>query len=240
MARVAGVDGCRAGWVVATWPDSPSGPSAGAGGAGLACLEVEVVASFAPIAEAVRGGRLDLVAVDMPMGLHDQGRRTCDVEARRRLGPRRSSVFPTPRRAVLGCASYAEALAVSRAIDGVGLSKQAWFLVPKIRQLDELVRPLPPGRVLEVHPELAFAALTGAPMASPKRSPAGRREREVALGRVFAGIEQLAARRLAGAAPDDVLDACALAWSAGRLAAGRGESVGGELDSTGLVMSVSW
>jgi predicted RNase H-like nuclease len=183
---------------------------------------------------------VDLVAVDMPMGLADRERRRCDMEARRLLGPRRSSVFPTPVRAVLGCETYAEALAVSRAVCGRGLSKQAWFLVPKIRELDGLVRDLPAGVLSEVHPELAFAALAGGPLADPKRTAPGRAARLAALAPVIADLDALAARRLPGAAPDDVLDACALAWSARRLAHGGGNRVGDEVDSTGLPMTVAW
>ena len=198
------------------------------------------MASFAPIAERVRAGRVDLVAVDMPMGLAERDRRRCDIEARRLLGPRRSSVFPTPVRAVLDCETYAEALSVSRAVCGRGLSKQAWFLVPKIRELDGVVRDLPAGALLEVHPELAFAALGGGPMADPKRTAAGRAARLAALAPVIADLEALAATRLAGSAPDDVLDACALAWSARRLAHGGGHRVGHEVDGTGLPMTVAW
>jgi predicted RNase H-like nuclease len=231
---VAGVDGCRAGWVVATWP--LRAPPAGVGGE----VEVEVVATFEPIARRIGEGRLRLVAIDMPMGLTERGSRSCDMEARRRLGPRRASVFPAPVRGVLDCATYAEALSVSRAIDGRGLSKQAWFLVPKIRELDGLVRNLPGGSVLEAHPELAFAALAGAPMAAPKRTAAGRAARVAALAPVMGEIELLVTGRLPGTAPDDVLDACALAWSARRLADGRGEIVGGEVDGTGLPMQVAW
>jgi len=240
---VAGVDGCRSGWVVA-WAD-PGLPSqdvaSDRGGVGAPLrLQVEVVASFDPIAERVRQGRVALVAVDMPMGLAERDRRRCDLEARRLLGPRRSSVFPTPVRAVLDCENYQEALSVSRTVCGRGLSKQAWFLVPKIRELDRVVRDLPPDVVAEVHPELAFAALAGAPMAEPKRTAAGRDARLAALAPVVTDLEALAARRLAGSAPDDVLDACALAWSARRLALGGGNRVGHEIDATGLPMTVAW
>jgi predicted RNase H-like nuclease len=238
------VDGCRSGWVVA-WADPGLPPeddaAADGGGAGPPLrLEVEVVASFDPIAERVRQGRVEFVAVDMPMGLAERDRRRCDVESRRLLGPRRSSVFPTPVRAVLDCRTYEEALSVSRAVCGRGLSKQAWYLVPKIRELDRVVRDLPPDVVAEVHPELAFAALTGAPMAEPKRTALGRQARLAALAPVVTDLEALADRRLTGSAPDDILDACALAWSARRLALGGGNRVGHEIDGTGLPMTVAW
>ena len=58
---------------------------------------------------------VEVVAIDMPIGLSDDGARACDVAARRLLGRAGSSVFPTPVRAVLATDDYAEARAVSRA-----------------------------------------------------------------------------------------------------------------------------
>lgn len=227
---VAGVDGCRGGWVVATWSGGDARPA------------LEVVADFAAVADDLERGRWDLVAVDMPFGLADAGPRRCDLEARRRLGPRRSSVFPAPVRAVLACRTYVEALAASRAACGVGLSRQAWNLVPKIIEVEAAARRLGTGRLAEVHPELAFAAMVGAPLAHPKRTAPGQAERRTALAAALPGLDLVpeALPRLAGAAADDVADACALAWSAQRLAAGGGEEVGGEVDPTGLPMTVRW
>ena len=115
--RVAGVDGCRNGWVVASLAAD-----------GALHPRVEMVESF--------GAVLDLgfaaVGVDMPFQLLEDGPRPDETEARRLLGPRRSSIFPSPIRAVLDCIDYAEALEVSRRLSGRGLSKQAWNLVPKI------------------------------------------------------------------------------------------------------------
>jgi predicted RNase H-like nuclease len=225
---VAGVDGCRAGWVVATSEREGE-------------LRLEVVGPFDVVAGRVADGSLALVAVDMPIGLSDCGPRRCDVEARALLGPRRSSVFPAPVRAVLACTDYPSGLAASRAASGVGLSKQAWNLVGKIREVEASARRLGWSLVAEVHPELAFTALTGAPMVHPKRTAAGRAARLEALRRPYPLIDGLLDEgRWPGAAPDDLLDAAALAWSARRLLRGEGRSVGGEVDPTGLPMRISW
>ena len=54
-----------------------------------------------------------MIAVDMPIGLAERGPRACDIAARRVLPRgRKSSVFPPPRRAMLGCADWAEANAL--------------------------------------------------------------------------------------------------------------------------------
>ena len=202
---VAGVDGCRGGWAVALADDT-------------SLLEVRVVPTFADVVAL----RCDAVAVDMPIGLLDHGRRACDVEARRRLGPRRSSVFPTPLRPMLGATTYAEASAIA------GLSKQAFHLLPKIREVDAVMTPRRQRTIVEVHPELCFAALLGGPCAAPKRTAQGRAER---LAAVHPPVE----RPPSGAAWDDVLDACALVHTARRLVHGAVERLGdGACDVRGL------
>jgi predicted RNase H-like nuclease len=52
----------------------------------------------------------------------------------------------------------------------LGLSVQAYHLIPRIRELDALLTPDLQARVWESHPELSFRAMTGAPIASPKRT----------------------------------------------------------------------
>jgi predicted RNase H-like nuclease len=72
-----------------------------------------------------------------------------------------------------------------------------------------------------VHPELAFAALAGAPLTVTKHSPDGRAVRRALLA--GAGIRLPAGRvpvPVPRPAEDDVLDAAAVAWSAARIAAG--------------------
>ncbi|HEY8527711.1 MAG TPA: DUF429 domain-containing protein [Acidimicrobiales bacterium] len=222
---MAGADGCRAGWVVAVLP------------AGGGPLELRVVPRLDAVVGDVAAGRLAALAVDMPIGLPDAGPRACDVAARRRLGPRRASVFPAPARAVLGSPTYAEALARSRAASGRGLSRQAFNLVAKIAELDRVMRPDLQDRVVEAHPEMAFARLAGRPCAAPKRTAAGRAERLALLA--GAGLGDLSGTRLAGAAPDDVLDAAALTLTAARVRDGEAERLGdGARDARGLRMEV--
>jgi predicted RNase H-like nuclease len=224
---VAGIDGCRGGWLVATLP---------AGGGPRDDAEVRVHPDLAGIAASLRSGRLAAAAIDMPIGLPAAGSRVCDREARRLLGPRRSSVFPAPVRAVLGTASYAEACAVSRAVSGKALSKQLYNIVDKIRVLDGLQSPQLQQRLFEACPELSFACLAGGrPMQHPKRSAEGRAERVALLERK---LGPLGGAPPAGAAPDDVLDAFALAWTARRSLEGACLRLGGELDETGLRMEV--
>ena len=127
----------------------------------------------------------------------------------------------------------------SRTATGVGLSKQAWNLVPKITEVDRLLDPTRQGRIFEVHPEAAFAALRGGPMAHPKKTRAGRDERVAVLAPLIGNICALAAKPPSGAAADDVLDAAAVALTARAVLEGKARRLGERRhDAKGLVMEI--
>ena len=165
--RVLGVDACKAGWV------------------GIALLDGTVRAYFATaisdLAEqASSSGPLDLIAVDMPIGLPNAGRRQADVLVRKLVGSRRASVFITPVRAALAEEDYAAATAVNVRLAGEGISRQAHGLRTKILEVDQWVRR--EQRVVEVHPEASFTCLAGAPLTVAKSTWAGIIRRRELLG----------------------------------------------------------
>jgi predicted RNase H-like nuclease len=202
--------------------------------------DVQLVADLVGVIAQIDTGTLAAVAIDIPIGLAPDGPRRADVEARQRLGPRRSSVFPAPVRSVLTATTYEEACSLSRAACGKAVSKQLYNILPKIREVDALVTPERQRRLFEMSPELSLAVLAGAPMAHPKTTPAGRTERIDALGRVFghAEIERHLLRTPNGARRDDILDAFAGAWTARRRAAAQHLQLGGDVDARGLRMEV--
>jgi predicted RNase H-like nuclease len=84
-AVLAGVDGCRAGWVAALEE-----------GGRTELIRLRTLADL-PSCTAL---------IDIPIGLPAAGPRRCDLEARRLLGrPRASSVFPAPPRSLLAAAT---------------------------------------------------------------------------------------------------------------------------------------
>jgi len=168
-------------------------------------------------------GHVDVVAVDIPIGLPLSGRRAADVAAQRFLDSRRSTVFTTPVREALTAATLSEAIAVSRARTGAGISAQAYALRRQVLEVDGWVEGAGVD-VREVHPEVSFAVMSGARMASPKRTWSGVHERLAALA--GAGIRLPAELGPAGRAAgiDDVLDAAAAAWTARRIAGGEAVS----------------
>jgi len=179
------------------------------------------------------------IAVDMPIGLPDAGVRACDVAARARLGVRRSSVFPSPIRPMLDATSYTDALAIGRRIDGRGLSRQAFNLIPKIRDLDRHMTARKQSWIGEAHPELCFALLIGRPCAASKKTSEGRAERLDAIVALHPDAAEHITQSHPGAALDDVLDAYALTVTARRLHEGTVIRLGdGALDSRGLRQEV--
>ncbi len=111
-----GVDGCPAGWFFVALEASGT----------MRCGVVRALQEL--VLDVREPARL---FVDIPIGLPDgPGGRECDQLARRELGPRRSSVFPAPARAVLDAVDYEDAKRRSRTATGKGLSKQAWPSFP--------------------------------------------------------------------------------------------------------------
>jgi predicted RNase H-like nuclease len=203
-------------------------------------VEIKVVPSIDDVIDSLDAGELACVAVDIPIGLATRDRRACDREARRRLGPRRGSVFPAPARAVLAARSYEEACAVSREVSGKGLSMQLYNIVAKISEVDAVQSPRRQKTLFEACPELSFAVMRkDAPMQQSKRTADGLAARVAALHECLGvDVAALLEVRTPGARPDDVLDALALAWTARRYLHGSCLRLGGGLDATGLRMEV--
>jgi predicted RNase H-like nuclease len=206
---VAGVDGCRRGWLVAIALTTAEGT--------LALQDLSLVADFGAVLERTRS--CAAVAVDMPIGLSTDGRRQADSEARRRLGPRRSSVFPAPPRCVLDLTDYEAANTTSKARFGRGLQRQTFNILPKIRAVDAAMTLDLQDRIVESHPEVSFWALRGERhLQQAKRTAAGAADRLRLLESLYGpSIRGLTPPR--GAARDDLYDACVLAWTASRVAA---------------------
>jgi predicted RNase H-like nuclease len=205
---VLGVDGCRAGWVgIVLTPYQPA----------VGVVAATIGALVAAAGEAT-GARLDAIGIDMPVHLPEAGARQAELAARAQLGRKAASIFLTPARPVLAAASYVEACAVSRALDGRTISRQAWGLRRKILELGAWLADAP-CPVYEVHPEVSFSVLTGAPISASKRTAAGRAARRGALDAVGIGVPD-GLDGAAGVGADDVFDAAVVAWSARRIAGG--------------------
>ncbi|MBB3771075.1 putative RNase H-like nuclease [Angulomicrobium tetraedrale] len=247
--RVAGADGCKGGWaVVIVEPDGTA--------------RAERVSRLADLFD--RPLHPDILAVDMPIGLPER------IEAKGRaperlvrplLGGRQSSVFSIPSRAAVHAGvdatvpepeRYRHACATARATSTPprAVAKQGFAIFPKIMEIDRWLRDNPALRphVHECHPEVSFWAMNGgAPLDTPKKVKNAAHKPGLALRRALlqaAGFppDPLApfAARAIGVGEDDLIDACAAAWTAGRIA--RGEAVSfpspPEEDAHGLPIAI--
>ncbi len=235
---VAGVDGCKAGWVAVlrnlAKPDDP---------------KLEIFPSFGAL--LALEPFLSIIAVDMPIGLPDvvpPGGRGPEKAARRHLGDRQSSVFSVPSRAAVFESDYGQACetAFKTSEPPRKVSKQCFYLFPKIREIDAQLTAELEERVYEVHPELAFWRLnSGREMSLPKKvksraNPAGldqRRDLLVSRGLPKAFLDRPPPR---GCGRDDLLDAAANSLIAERIFKGEAEPFPADYrrDGKGLRMAI--
>jgi predicted RNase H-like nuclease len=219
---VLGVDGWRGGWIGA-----------------LVDADGQVEWRLLADAAAVVAADAAMTAIDIPIGLTEDGVRRCDLEARGLLGAARSSVFLAPTRPVLTCATYAEAREALRQRGVASMSAQAFGIVAKVREVDAAMTPELQERVVEVHPELAFRRLGGTDRMASKKTAAGVGERVAALRRWLPDVDAALSRAPVPVPVDDALDALACAWAADRMLAGHIERLGdGARDSRGLLMQI--
>jgi predicted RNase H-like nuclease len=200
-----GVDACKTGWIAVAVDD-------------MGVLAAHYLPGIASLTAIVPDA--SVVAIDIPIGVPESGRREADLAARSRLGARRNSVFFTPPRAAVEAATHAEATAASVRLTGFGVSQQSFALAPKLLEVDTWVQTAP-FPVYEVHPEVSFAVLLGAPASAPKKSWAGMSERRRALESAGLTLDHIHGDAALRAAVDDMLDATVAAWSARRIARGQ-------------------
>lgn len=199
MTRVAGIDIARGAWLIVYLDDGRFDDAA--------------------VVERLANTKIDaeVVAIDVPLSLpEDSIGRLAEVEARRRLGPRRNSVFASLPQELYAADYTEEARQLARTRYGSSYSKQAWNLRSAIWDAAEARS----AAWHETHPELAFSRIAGAPLDSKKRW-AGVRQRLDCLASV--GIDLPAVS--GDLHPDDALDAAVCAHVAWRIATGAASRV---------------
>jgi len=209
MKNIAGVDGCKSGWI-AFYFDG-------------AMWSSRLYSTIDKLFEAIDS---ELILIDVPIGLrsNEQFERLCDVEARKKLNQRKSSVFPAPSRLALGYDEYSEASRINRKSTGRGLSKQSFAIIPKVREVDTFIQSeaycASKKKIREVHPEICFWGLNGSSeMKHKKKDTLGRWERMHLLKQYLPEVDDLfsEARRKykkKDVADDDIIDALCCAITA--------------------------
>jgi predicted RNase H-like nuclease len=220
---LAGVDGCKQGWVAAFM--RPDGS------------EAHIRDVFANFSELLVGPDAPtVVAVDIPIGFpkHSMGGRAPDNAVRKLLGKGSASVFPMPSRCAVfaerGPFSNAEArrLAHQRACAVAEATSSppkripifAFGLFPKIQQVDDAltVNPVRKHCVFETHPEVAFRELNKeAVLVESKKTDAGKDKRKRLLIAAGLSASLVNSPPPKGAKTDDLLDALVCAIVARRI-----------------------
>ena len=238
MASVAGVDGCRGGWLCVMRQVEPPFQE-----------RAFLARTFQDI--LTRPDAPSIVAIDIPIGFPERitgAGRDCDCSVRKVLGKRASSVFAAPARAVLSETDYRPACAAALATSDPPrqISKQMFHLFAKIREVDGALTP--GSRVFECHPEAAFRAMNGCtPLEEPKKlrhrlHSAGLEKRQALL--IMHGFSESFLREArfprSQAGCDDVLDACACSWTAARIFRNEAISFPAQfpVDTRGLRMAI--
>ena len=227
---LVGADGCRGGWIAVR----SGGPRPTA----------FIASSFGELLRGIPTPAI--LAIDIPIGLPEKESRNCDLSARHHLGqPRGTSVFPAPVRAALSGRTYEEACRHHEAADGRRMTRQAFGILSKVREVDDVMSQDPALQevVYEVHPELSFAVWNGGqPMAHRKSKLAGRAEREALIEQHWPGLRDSLRSQLVGRAykPDDLNDALAGLWTAERIHRGTARRFpeDPDRDRLGLVMQM--
>ena len=198
--RALGLDGFSKGWVAV-----------------LLDGDQQTIAFHRDIDDAL-SAPFDRAGIDIPIGMADDGERSCDLLARDKLRPHPSRVFTGARRWIWQ--DFSDPDEANRECERRGqkrVSRQLWHLGPKIMQVDAFVRAHRSLDVREVHPELVFLRLNANKPLPSKKSEEGDSLRRTLLKRSgFRDINRwLTKTRIGtGAKRDDVLDACAVAIAA--------------------------
>ena len=230
MNYIAGIDGAKCGWVcISAHINNLKNPKF----------------FFAKTLTQLINDKIDLVLIDMPVGLdmfNKKGGRKVDQLARKKLIRRKSSIFNAPSRLTLKANSYDEANKLNKKY-GLGLSKQSWNLVPKIKELDLILKSKKKTKIYESHPELIFQEMNNGFLEFKKKEKRGIDERyKILINNGFESnfIKEFLQEKKRNYNSDDFLDACALFWSAKRTLKGKNFNIPLEptIDSQGILMQM--
>ncbi|MCB0650670.1 MAG: DUF429 domain-containing protein [Saprospiraceae bacterium] len=142
---IAGVDGCKKGWLMIKYDNDR--------------YTYAVHENFTGLIGA--HSDLQRIFIDIPIGLSsDDFIRTVESSLRKELPGRQSTVFNPPCREALKFTDYESAKSINQKTEGKSLSIQSFFISSKIKEVDDFL--LKGNRQLEIyesHPELCFKYL---------------------------------------------------------------------------------
>ena len=116
---------------------------------------------------------------------------------------------------------------------GMGLSKQSWNLVKKIKEVDKYIRDSNETIIFESHPEIIFQIMKKDKIFTKKKNEDGIIERRNLLEKNLSAKDSFYKK-------DDFIDACSLFWSANRTIASTEIKIPNDIlfDSEGIIMQI--
>ena len=203
MNRTFGIDGCKSGWIVAELKDNKN-------------IIFSLIQNLNQINEITK--KSVTIGIDIPLELHQRGKRMAEKEARIFLGSRASTIFSPPATRALYATTYSEACKINFKEAGVKISKQTWYIFNKIKEAREIyLDKLSNKNLYEIHPELSFMAMNNMRVIKDsKKTVEGRRKRLKLIKEFYPSFDfQIIRDKFLrkDVADDDILDAIAVLWS---------------------------
>ncbi|AKB24868.1 hypothetical protein MSMTP_1399 [Methanosarcina sp. MTP4] len=224
-----GVDGCSAGWfaVFLAEPDADEYDRDNCNSEKWS-WEPGVFPEFSALCAFLKSNYEayePLILIDIPIGLKagGTGERLSDLGARKILKARKSSIFPVPCREAVYAETYGQACEINEKLTGKRISKQAWNILPRIRDVDGFLISSLESRgksagadesggegvdirdlIWETGPEICFQAFAGRPMKYSKKKEEGFLERKEVLKKIektLKNIGPLADKTFSGEVP---------------------------------------
>lgn len=163
--KTAGIDGCKAGWLLISFDDQAAA--------------YKVLRDKNELKKTFES--FDRIFINIPIGLEDENfERQCDIDLKKKIGKDYAAdVITPPIRPALSSPSYVEANLTCFDYTEQNLSLQAWNITPKIKMVDDLLKndESLKDKVLESHPEFLFQKLNGGMIYQKKNLKKGIKHR---------------------------------------------------------------
>ena len=206
MSSVIGIDGCKAGWIIAKTLENES-------------ISFQIIKNLNDLKRI----NVSHIGIDIPLQLSHTGKRFAEIEARSLLKNRACTIFTPPTLNALRAKNYMDACEVNFKECGKRISKQSWNLFPKIKEAQEFLdnKSINKLRVFEVHPELSFMAMNDMSLVqASKKTDIGREIRIKLIQKFFPKFSFESVRneyKKNQALDDDILDSVSVLWSTQRI-----------------------
>ena len=203
--NVAGVDGCRGGWII-VYCDNNS-------------FHGEMLKDIEDLLEFQCNKNIERIAIDIPMGLptKEKNYRNVDKIAKELLKKKRSSVFFAPIADIVNIkekydyqADYEEICKESKNLTGKKISRQIFCIFNKLKDVEKHLKQMQQNNIIEFHPELCWKNIK-----SSKKKASGYKERvkeisfelNITEDYIDNFIKDIRNNRCSLIAKDDVVDA---------------------------------